>query len=51
MSAERFLCWMFGVGFVFAFVMSQFAISQRDEARSFKANLGTNELVCKAVKP
>jgi hypothetical protein len=51
MSIHKFLCWMYGVGFAIAFIMSQVAISQRDDARAFQAQMGGVELVCMAVKP
>jgi len=50
MSHYRFLCWLYGAGFALVFLMLQVAISQRDEARSVRARLGTDELVCKVVR-
>ncbi len=49
MDMHRFLCWMYGIGFVIVFVTLQVALNQRDEARTFKAGIGDVELACKAV--
>lgn len=51
MSAEKLMCWLFGIGFWVMFIMLNFAINQRDEAREVKARLGGSELICRVVKP
>jgi len=51
MSAEKLMCWLFGIGFWVMVVMLNFAISQRDEAREVKAKLGGADLICKVVNP
>lgn len=47
----KFWCWLFGAGFVAMLVMANAAIIQRDNARSFKAQLGETALVCHQAKP
>ncbi|AMW64509.1 hypothetical protein QIT80_gp49 (endogenous virus) [Pseudomonas phage phiAH14a] len=51
MSAEKLMCWLFGIGFWGMFVLMNVAISQRDDAGEFKTTIGGSELVCRVVKP
>lgn len=47
---QRFFTWMFGIGFFIAFVMTNLAYNQRDEALRFRSQFGDVQLVCKAVQ-
>lgn len=51
MSIEKLMCWVFGIGFWVMFIVLQFAFSQRDDARQFRAQFNDMQLVCRMVKP
>jgi hypothetical protein len=51
MSLEKFMCWLFGIGFWAMVLFLNVAISQRDDAREVKARIGDSELVCRVVTP
>lgn len=50
MSGEKLMAWVFGAGFWVMFITLQFAFSQRDEARQFRAQFDDMQLVCRMVK-
>lgn len=47
---QLLLSWVFGIGFLSTIVMTNVAFSQRDTARTYRAELGKDDLVCRLVE-